>query len=128
MLLLSQNAFSRSYVVRLTLMLRRVCFLAMVHPYATGRVSSRRPYYPYPAEVGAYSIAAGSDSERTSTRTNSRPVHVNLPGSLGDRGGWRASSRDLASRSVAGAQSARPPGFRAWPSRRNPSEPSVAAT
>src|SRR5262249_41335682 len=44
MLLVSQNAFSRSYVVRLTLMLRRVCFLAMVHPYATGRVSSRRPY------------------------------------------------------------------------------------
>src|SRR5213078_150149 len=41
MLLVSQNAFSRSYVVRLTLMLRRVCFLAMVDPYATGRVSSR---------------------------------------------------------------------------------------
>jgi len=30
MLLVSQNAFSRSYVVRLTLMLRRVCFLAMI--------------------------------------------------------------------------------------------------
>jgi hypothetical protein len=29
MWLVSQNAFSRSYVVRLTLMLRRVCFLAM---------------------------------------------------------------------------------------------------
>src|SRR5437868_6931754 len=37
MWLVSQNAFSRSYVVRLTLMLRRVCFLAMIHPYATGR-------------------------------------------------------------------------------------------
>src|ERR1043166_4626931 len=44
MWLVSQNAFSRSYVVRLTLMLRRVCFLAMIHPYATGRVSSRRTY------------------------------------------------------------------------------------
>jgi hypothetical protein len=32
MLLVSQNDFSRSYVVRLTLMLRRVCFLAMIHP------------------------------------------------------------------------------------------------
>jgi hypothetical protein len=34
MLLASQNALSRSYVVRLTLMLRRVCFLAMIPLYA----------------------------------------------------------------------------------------------
>ena len=44
MWLVSQNAFSRSYVVRLTLMLRRVCFLAMIYPYATGRVPSSRTY------------------------------------------------------------------------------------
>jgi hypothetical protein len=36
MLLVSQKAFSRSYVVRLTLMLRRVCFLAMVHSLRYG--------------------------------------------------------------------------------------------
>lgn len=36
MLLVSQNAFSRSYVVRLTLMLRRVCFLAMIHSLRYG--------------------------------------------------------------------------------------------
>jgi hypothetical protein len=32
----SQNAFSRSYVVRLTLMLRRVCFLAMFNSLRYG--------------------------------------------------------------------------------------------
>jgi len=36
MLLVSQKAFSRSYVVRLTLMLRRVCFLAMCHSLRYG--------------------------------------------------------------------------------------------
>src|SRR5688572_1733854 len=43
-LLASQNAFSRSYVERLTLILRRVCFLAMVPLYATGSVSASRTY------------------------------------------------------------------------------------
>jgi hypothetical protein len=43
-LLASQNAFSRSYVERLTLMLRRVCFLAMIPLYATGSTSSSRAY------------------------------------------------------------------------------------
>src|ERR1700712_3094664 len=42
MLFASQNALSRSYVVRLTLMLRRVCFLAIINPYATGSGASRR--------------------------------------------------------------------------------------
>lgn len=42
--LVSQNDLSRSYVVRLTLMLRRVCFFAMLIPYATGRVPSRTTY------------------------------------------------------------------------------------
>jgi hypothetical protein len=36
MLLVSQKAFSRSYVVRLTLMLRRVCFLAMIQSLRYG--------------------------------------------------------------------------------------------
>jgi hypothetical protein len=40
----SQNALSLSYVERLTLMLRRVCFFAMMIPYATGRVPSRTTY------------------------------------------------------------------------------------
>jgi len=44
MLLVSQNALSFSYVVRLTLMLRRVCFLAMIFPYATGSGPSRLTY------------------------------------------------------------------------------------
>jgi len=43
-LLASQNAFRRSYVERLTLMLRRVCFLAIFPLYATGSVSASRSY------------------------------------------------------------------------------------
>jgi hypothetical protein len=43
--LVSQYALSRSYVPRLTLMLRRVCFFAISKRYAIPSRSSRSTYY-----------------------------------------------------------------------------------